>query len=53
MKDTLQRIRFLGQNDSRAVVEEYREWLEASHSLDKHPHVLYMKQINANSKKDH
>ena len=53
IKDTLLRIRFLGKNDSRAIVEEFREWLDACESLDKHPPVLYINQINTDSKKDH
>ena len=48
MKDTLLRIKELGEKESEALREEYKEWLEASEGGNKHPHVLYMNQIKPN-----
>ena len=45
MKDTFQRIRELGVQDSQALREEYKEWIEAIEAGNKHPHVLYMNQV--------
>ena len=45
MKDTFLRIKVLGAKDSQALREEYKEWIEAGESGNKHPHVLYMNQI--------
>ena len=45
MKDTFQRIKELGKEDSQALKEEYKEWIEASEVGNKHPHVLYMNQM--------
>ncbi len=53
MKDTLLRIRNLGGKDSQPLKEEFREWLDASSEFDKHPHVLYISQINPSSKNNH
>ena len=53
MRDTLLRIKNLGGKDSQPLKEEFREWLDASSELDKHPHVLYISQINPSSKNDH
>tara|TARA_Y100001968_G_C18717696_1_gene418687 strand:+ start:250 stop:453 length:204 start_codon:yes stop_codon:yes gene_type:complete len=50
MKDTLLRIKYLGGKDSKALIDEYREWLEASHGSDKHPYVLYIKEIGISGK---
>ena len=49
MKDTFRRIEELGEKDSKALIEEYKEWLEASEGENKQPHVLYMNQINPDS----
>lgn len=46
LRDTLLRMKNLSKKDCNALTEEYREWLEASDGLDKHPHVLYIKQLN-------
>lgn len=48
MKDTFLRKKELGDKDSQALREEYKEWLEASEGGNKHPHVLYMNQIKPN-----
>ena len=53
MRDTLLRIRNLGGKDSQPLKEEFREWFDASSEFDKHPHVLYISQINPSSKTDH
>ena len=49
MKDTFQRIKELGEIDSHALREEYKEWIEASEGGIKHPHVLYMNQLKPKS----
>ena len=48
MKDTYQRIKELGERDSQALREEYKEWIEACKGGNKHPHVLYLNQIRPN-----
>ena len=45
MKDTFQRIKELGEKDSQALTEEYKEWIEASECGDKQHCVLYLNQI--------
>ena len=45
MKDTFRRIKELGEKDSQALRDEYKEWIDASEVLTKHPHVLYMNQM--------
>ncbi len=52
MKDTFQRIKELGDKDSQALREEYKEWLEASEGINTHPHVLYMNLIKPQSTND-
>ena len=47
MKDIYRRIRELGEKDSQSLIEEYKEWLDASEGGDLHPHVLYLNQINS------
>ena len=42
MKDTYQRIKELGEKDSQALREEYKEWIEASEGGNNQPHVLYL-----------
>ena len=49
MKDTFRRIKELGGKDSQALREEYKEWIDASEDLSKHPHVLYMNQMEPKS----
>ena len=49
MKDTVRRIKELGEKDSQALREEYKEWIEASEGGNKHPHVLYINQMKSKS----
>ena len=49
MKDTFRRIKELGEKDSQALREEYKEWIDASEGRYKHPHVLYMNQMEPKS----
>ena len=49
MKDTFRRIKELGEKDSQALREEYKEWIDASEGRNKHPHVLYMNQLEPKS----
>ena len=42
MKDTLIRINELEESDSKALREEFKEWLKASDEGINHPHVLYL-----------
>ena len=49
MKDTIQRLKELGEKDSQALREEYKEWIEASEGGNKHPHVLYINQMKPKS----
>ena len=49
MKDTSRRIKELGQKDSQALREEYKEWIEASEGGYKHPHVLYINWMKSRS----
>ena len=49
MKDTFQRIKELGEKDSQALREEYKEWIDASEGGNRHPHVLYMNQLEHKS----
>ncbi len=51
MKDTFQRIKVLSEKDSKALREEYKEWIEASEGGNKRPHVLYLNQMKPNSQK--
>ena len=48
MKDIFRKISELGDKESQALMEEYKEWIEASEGGDKHPHVLYINQIKSN-----
>ena len=45
MKDTFRWIKELGEKDSQGLREEYKEWIDASEGANKHPHVLYVKQL--------
>ena len=49
IKDTFQRIKELGEKDSQALREEYKEWIDASEDGNKHPHVLYMNLMEPKS----
>ena len=49
MKDTFRRIKDLGERDSQALREEYKEWIDASEGRNKHPQVLYMNQLEPKS----
>ena len=49
MKDTFRRIKESGEKDSQALREEYKEWIDASEGGHKHPHVLYMNQLEPKS----
>ena len=49
MKEPFLRIKELGEKDSQALREEYKEWIEASEGGIKHPHVLYMNQMEPKS----
>ena len=49
MKDTFQRIKELGEKDSQALRDEYKECIEASEGRNKQPHVLYLIQMKPNS----
>ena len=49
MKDTFLRIKELGEKDSQALREEYKEWIDASEGGSKHAHVLYMNQMEPKS----
>ena len=49
MKDLFLKINELGDKDSQALREEYKEWLEACEGVNKHRHVLSMNQIKPNS----
>ena len=53
MKDTFRRIKELGEKDSQALWEEYKECIEASKDGNKHPHFLYMNQMKTKSINDH
>ena len=49
MKDAFRRIKELGEKDSQALREEYKEWIDASEGANKHPHVLYINQLEPKS----
>ena len=49
MEDTSRRIKELGEKDSQALREEYKEWIDASEGVNKHPYVLYMNQLEPKS----
>ena len=49
MNDIFLKIKELGDKDSQALREEYKEWLEACEEGNKQPHVLYMNQIKTRS----
>tara|TARA_Y100001968_G_scaffold140117_1_gene128212 strand:- start:322 stop:516 length:195 start_codon:yes stop_codon:yes gene_type:complete len=49
MNDAFRRIKELGGKDSQALREEYKEWIDACEDGNKHPHVLYMNQMEPKS----
>ena len=49
MKDSLWSRKELGEKDSQALREEYKGWIDASEGGKKHPHVLYMNQMEPKS----
>ena len=49
MKDAFRRIKELGGKDCQALIEKYKEWIDASEGGSKHPHVLYMNQLEPKS----
>ena len=40
MNDTFLKIEELGDKDWQVLREEYKEWIDASEGVNKHPHVL-------------
>ena len=46
IKDAFRRIKELSGKDSQALREEYKEWIDASEGGIKHPHVLYIYQMD-------
>ena len=49
MKDTFRRIKKLGEKDSQALREEYKEWIESIEGEINYPHFLYMNQMKPKS----
>ena len=49
MRDVFLKINELGHKDSKALKDEYKEWLEAIENGNGHPHVLYVNKIRPNS----
>ena len=49
MKDTFRRIKELGEKDSQALREEYKEWIDATEGGRKYTHVLYKNQMEPKS----
>tara|TARA_Y100001968_G_scaffold93294_1_gene83862 strand:- start:428 stop:619 length:192 start_codon:yes stop_codon:yes gene_type:complete len=48
MNNILLKIKELDDEDSQALIEEYKEWLEVGEQENNHPYILYMK-MNPNS----
>ena len=48
MNDTFRRIKSLESKDSQALIEEYKEWIDAYEEGNVQPHVLYLNQIISN-----
>ena len=42
-------IKELGEKDSQALREEYKEWIETSEGGNKHHHVLYVNRMKLKS----
>ena len=49
MNDIFLRIKELGEKDSKALREEFKEWIEANGGGNKQLHVLYLNQMKPNS----
>ena len=49
MKDVYRRIKELGEEDSQALREEYKEWIEASEGVNKYPNVLCVNRMKPKS----
>ena len=45
IKDTYLRIDELGDKESQALREEFKEWIDACEGENIHPHILYINQI--------
>ena len=52
MNDILRRIKTAGGKNSQAIIEEYREWINACDESNGHPHLLYINKININIRND-
>ena len=48
IKDTFKRIKKISEKDSKALREEYKEWIEAFEGGNKQPHVLYLNRMKPN-----
>ena len=46
MNDAVMRLKELDGLDKKALIEEYKEWIQASEGNKDQPHVLYANQIN-------
>tara|TARA_B100000965_G_scaffold62684_2_gene48495 strand:+ start:313 stop:510 length:198 start_codon:yes stop_codon:yes gene_type:complete len=46
MNDVVKRINELDGLNEKALIDEYKEWIDASESSKDQPHVLYANQIN-------
>ena len=46
MNDVLKRINELDGLNEKALIDEYKEWIDASEGSKEQPHVLYANQIN-------
>ncbi len=49
IKDTIIKIKELGDKESQALREEYKEWLEACECENKYSYVLYKSQMKPRS----
>ena len=46
MNDASTRLMEIDGLDKKALIEEYKEWIQASEGSKDQPHVLYANQIN-------
>ena len=46
MNDAVKRLEELDGLDKKALIEEYKEWIQATEGNKDQPHVLYANQIN-------
>ncbi len=46
MNDASTRLMEIDGLDKKALIEEYKEWIQASEGSKDQPHVLYATQIN-------